>query len=99
MYRLLDNQRTWNAGICMTKPLPKWLFIRYAKLWKDKKNHEFDFVEARALLKEKDPKTLSVILSDLRRSGWLKTNLDPQDARKRTYRLRPLQDIVEEIAK
>ncbi|MEM3700188.1 MAG: hypothetical protein QXL57_04915 [Candidatus Bathyarchaeia archaeon] len=82
----------------MTNPLPKWLFLRYAKLWKEKKNQNFDFDEARRLLKEKDDKTVSVILSDLRKHGWLKTFLDPNDARKRTYQLKSPQDIVEEIA-
>jgi hypothetical protein len=81
----------------MTEPLPKWLFLRYAKLWKEKKNQNFDFDEARRLLKEKDDKTVSVILSDLRKHGWLETFLDPEDVRKRTYRLKPPQDVIEEI--
>jgi hypothetical protein len=80
------------------KPLPKWLFIRYAKLWRRKKSQEFDFSEARNLLNEKDDRTLSVILSDLRKSGWLQASLGPGDARKRKYRLIPPQDAVEKIA-
>jgi hypothetical protein len=83
----------------MPEPLPKWLFLRYAKLWKEKKNQNFDFDEARRLLKEKDDKTVSVILSDLRKHGWLETFLNPEDARKRTYRLKSPHDIVEEIAR
>lgn len=82
----------------MSKPLPKWLFRRYARLWKEKKSDEFDYDEARRLLKEKDDKTLSVILSELRKHGWLKATLDPSDARKRTYRLRSPQDLINEIA-
>lgn len=83
----------------MSKPLPKWLFRRYARLWKGKKSDEFDYDEARRLLKEKDDKTLSVILSELRKHGWLEAALNPSDARKRTYRLRPPQDVVDEIAR
>lgn len=83
----------------MSKPLPKWLTRRYALLWKEKKTNQFEFDEARELLKEKDDKTLSVILSELRKYGWLETALHPGDARKRTYRLRPPQDVLEEIAR
>jgi len=82
----------------MSKPLPKWLFLRYAKLWKEKKNQNFDFDEAKGLLKEKNDKTVSVILSNLRKHGWLKIQLDPNDARKRTYQLKPPKDILEEVA-
>jgi hypothetical protein len=82
----------------MATPLPKWLFVRYAKLWTKKKNQEFTFDEARRLLREKNDKTLSVILSELRKHGWLETLLDAKDARKRNYHLRPPKDIVEEIA-
>jgi len=83
----------------MSKPLPKWLFLRYAKLWKEKRNQNFDFDEAQRLLREKDDKTLSVILSDLRKHGWLEASLDPNDTRKRTYRLKPPQDVVENITR
>jgi len=80
------------------KPLPKWLFIRYSKLWRKNKSQEFDFSEARSLLNEKDDRTLSVILSDLRKNGWLEAYLGSEDARKRKYRLIPPQDAVEKIA-
>ena len=83
----------------MSKPLPRWLTHRYAILWKEKKSNEFEYDEARELLKEKDDKTLSVILSQLRKYGWLETTLHPSDARKRTYRLKPPQDVLEEIAR
>jgi hypothetical protein len=82
----------------MVTPLPKWLFVRYAKLWAEKENREFTFDEARRLLREKNDKTLSVILSELRKHGWLETLLDAKDARKRSYHLRSPQDIIEEIA-
>jgi hypothetical protein len=80
------------------KPLPKWLFIRYSKLWRKKKTQEFDFSEAQSLLNEKDDKTLSVILSDLRKNGWLEAYLGSEDARKRKYRLISPQEAIEKIA-
>jgi hypothetical protein len=83
----------------MVKPLPKWLFLRYARIWKEKNSAEFGYDEIRALLRERDDRTLSVILSDLRRNGWLEVTLDPLDARKRTYRLRNPEEMVEEIAR
>jgi lipopolysaccharide biosynthesis protein len=83
----------------MTKPLPKWLFIRYAMLWSQKGNVEFDYDEARRLLKERDDRTLSVVLSDLRKYGWLETTLNQNDARKRVYRLKHPQVAAVEVAK
>ena len=82
----------------MPKPLPKWLFLRYAKIWKKKKHTEFKYDEIRDLLNERDDRTLSVILSDLRRYGWLEVKLDLEDTRKRNYRLKNPTEIVEEIA-
>ena len=79
------------------KPLPKWLFIRYSTLWHKKKSEEFDFNEAQTLLKEKDARVLSVVLSDLRKYGWLVSSLAFQDSRKRKYRLTPPQEAVEQI--
>lgn len=81
----------------MAKPLPKWLMNRYASLWKAKKNNKFEYSEARNILDEKDDKTLSVILSELRKHGWLDVTLHPDNARKRTYRLKRPQDAIEEI--
>jgi len=82
----------------MPQPLPRWLFRRYAKLWKERGEGKFDYDAARQTLKEKDDKTLSVILSELRKHGWLEITLDRADARKRIYQLRPPQDITKEIA-
>lgn len=79
------------------KPLPKWLFVRYSKLWHQKKGEEFDFNEAQILLKEKDARVLSVVLSDLRKYGWLVSSLAFQDSRKRKYCLTSPQDAVEQI--
>ena len=81
----------------MPDPLPKWLLIRYAKIWKEKKNAELKYDQIRDLLMEKDDRTLSVILSALRKYGWLETKLDPSDTRRRKYRLRDPNEVMEEI--
>ena len=82
----------------MTKALPKWLENRYAVLWGKFRNAPFNFEEAEKLLREKDPKTLSVVLSDLRNLGWLSVELDPKTARKRLYQLKPPETALKELA-
>ena len=82
----------------MPAALPKWLTHRYALLWKAKTDVEFEYEEAREILKEKDDKTLSVILSELRKYGWLKARLHPENARKRIYQLKPPHEVLEKIA-
>jgi hypothetical protein len=82
----------------MAQPLPKWLFIRYSKIWKEKNSTEFKYDEIRDLLREKDDRSLSVVLSELRKYGWLEATLDQSDSRKRVYKLRNPKDIVNEIA-
>jgi len=48
------------------------------------------------LMKER---MVSVILSKMRKAGWLEMRLDPNDARKRLYKLKAPDDVVREIAK
>jgi type I restriction enzyme M protein len=82
----------------LTKPLAKWLMTRYSGLWWRFHNAYFDYEEALETLRERDPKTLSVILSDLRKSGWLTVELDPETSRKRRYHLKPPEVAIDEIA-
>ena len=63
------------------------------------KNTSFGFDKAQTILKEKDTRTLSVILTDLRRSGWLEVQLDSQDMRRRKYTLTTPESIVEKVGK
>ena len=81
----------------MTEPLPKWVMQRYAKLWKAFKNKEFEHEQAVKVLKEKDENMVSVILSQLRRRGWLEIKLHPSDTRKRVYKLIPLEKVISEM--
>ena len=82
----------------MPTALPKWLTHRYALLWKAKTDGEFEYEAAREILKEKDDKTLSVILSELRKYGWLRVRLHPENARKRIYQLERPNEVLEKIA-
>ena len=80
----------------MVKHLPEWVFVRYAKLWSKFKDKEFSYEEAKEFLKEKT--AMSVLLSELKEAGWIEVKLNPQDTRKRIYKLKnPEKAIREEI--
>lgn len=81
----------------MTKALPKWLTERYSLLWKSFKNNEFDHDKAVKILKEKKERLVSVVLSELKKYGWLTIKLHPEDSRKRIYRLKKPEDAILEI--
>jgi len=82
----------------LAKSLPNWLMSRYSALWKKYKNGKFRFEEAMQTLGESNPKTLSAVLSELKKHGWLKVELDPESSRRRLYQLKPPQVAIEEIA-
>lgn len=80
----------------MAKHLPEWVFNRYAKLWSKFKDKEFSYEDAKDFLKEKT--AMSVLLSELKEADWIEVKLNPQDTRKRIYKLKnPEKAIKEEI--
>jgi len=82
----------------VTEPMPKWLTKRYAALWNDLKEKKFYFTDAKQKLKEPNDKQLSVILSDFKKHGWLEVELDPENSRKRVYKLKSPKQVMLEIA-
>jgi len=82
----------------MVEPLPKWLMQRYSLLWVKFKDKEFNHEQATKTLPD-DERMVSVILSEMRKAGWLEMRLDPEDARKRLYKLKNPEKIVFEISK
>jgi len=46
-----------------------------------------------------EDKMVSIILSDLKKAGWLKVRLDPSESRKRLYKLISPEEALKEIAK
>jgi hypothetical protein len=82
----------------MIKPLPRWLQQRYATLWDKLGKKPFDFDTAKKILSDNQG-SLNVAFSELRKLGWLKVEFDPNDARKRIYRLEPLEKAFKELAK
>ena len=76
-----------------------WLNKRYEILWDTFQAHSFCFDDAAMVLKEKNKDSedqINVILSELRRGGMLKVELDPADARKRIYNLISKEQILSE---
>lgn len=83
----------------MTIPISKWLMKRYAILWEKYGENKIDFTKISRILKEKDDKTISVILSELNRSNWIIVEKSEKDKRKSLYKLKKPEEIIFEIAK
>lgn len=79
----------------MTEPLPKWIMQRYSALWNKFRDKEFNHEDAFKTL-NKD-KMVSITLSELRQAGWLEMRLDPNDARKRIYKIKSPEEAVKEM--
>lgn len=82
----------------MTSPMPKWIMRRYSVLWRAFAKRNFDFTQAAALLHEQNERLVSVVLSDLKKYGWMTITLDPNDSRKRIYTLKSPQQSIAELA-
>ena len=82
--------------------LPNWLEKRYSILWKAFKGKEFERSQAVDLLKERsgdDERSVTSILSELRRAGWLEMKIHQEDARKSIYTLKARAGIREILSK
>jgi len=84
--------------ILVPRPLPRWLTIRYALLWKAYDNKTFNYEQAKKTLDEKDTLVI-VVLSTLRRMGWLEVTKNPEDKRTRMYKLVDPTKAMLQIAK
>ena len=82
----------------MIEPLPKWIMMRYSKLWEKFRSHPFSHDQAVKFLKDKE-QVVSVFLSDLRKAGWLEVTLSEKDTRHRFYKLKSPVEAVSSIAK
>ncbi len=79
--------------------IPKWLEKRYEILWDAFHTSSFRVEDATRVLKEKignSEEQINVVLSELRKSGMLKVEFDPVDARKRIYQLISREKIISE---
>ena len=81
------------------KNLPQWLNTRYEILWKEFNDRDFRFEDAKQLLEknfDSDAEQTNVVLSELRKSGLLKVEFDPNDARKKVYTLKSRSQVISE---
>jgi len=82
--------------------LPEWINKRYRILWESFQASPFRLEEAANRLNKgidevKDAKDeVIVILSELRKEGMLIVEFDPNDARKRIYKLKSKEDMITE---
>jgi len=77
--------------------LPKWLETRYSILWDAFDDAEFKMEDAVKVLREKNKdraKEIPVFLSELKKAGWLRAKLDPDDARKTVYILQSKEKMI-----
>jgi hypothetical protein len=79
----------------MIEPSPKCEMKIYSKIWTQLKNKEFNHEDASKTLD--DDKTVGIILSDLKKAGWLKVRLDPNHSRKRLYKLTSPEEAVKQL--
>jgi type I restriction enzyme M protein len=70
----------------------------YSLLWVKFKDKEFNYEQATQTLPNNE-RMISVILSEMRKTGWLEVRLNPEDARRRLYKLKAPEEVVKEIAK
>ena len=80
--------------------LPNWLERRHSLLWESFKDSAFKMEDAVKILEEKNHdkrEEIPVFLSELRKAGWLKAEIDPNDARKTIYTLKSREEIIGEL--
>ncbi len=77
--------------------MPKWLENRHNVLWTAFQTKPFRMADAAQALKKNTGDTknqINVILSELRKKELLTSQVDPQDARKRIYRLKSKEEVI-----
>jgi len=70
----------------MIKHLPEWMMKRYAILWNKFKSKEFTKEQAVKVL-PKDS-SIAVLLSELRKAGWMEIKISQENAKKMIYKLK-----------
>ena len=78
----------------VTQPLLRWIMQRYSIFWS-----EFDIKHSKAASVLHDDNMVSIVLPELRKSGWIEVKLSTEDLRKRRYRLKSLENAVLEISR
>src|SRR3989338_1280316 len=80
--------------------LPQWLENKYSLLFDKLNASTFTMEQAESILRLSDVdkvKGVAVVLSELRKAGWLELQPDPEDARKSIYRLKSKEEIIKSV--
>jgi hypothetical protein len=81
----------------MLRYLPKWILRRAKTLWGSFGSRKFTFAEAEKALDGDDSRMVAVVLSELKRSGWLDASADAEHARKKLYRFTHSETMKEVV--
>ncbi len=79
--------------------LADWLKKRYDSLWEAFETDAFRVEDALRVLEDRfqdDREQVNVILSELRKAGYLSVKPDPEDRRKKIYSLKDKKEIIKE---
>jgi len=77
-----------------------WIKRRYLILLNEFKNNPFTFEDACKVLKEKfedDENQTKIILSELKKGGYLEVTKNPEDKREKIYKLKPLGSGINHV--
>jgi type I restriction enzyme M protein len=77
-----------------------WIKRRYLILLNEFKNNSFTFEDACKVLKEKfedDENQTKIILSELKKGGYLEVSRNPEDKREKIYKLKPLGSGINHV--
>ena len=77
--------------------IKKWLENRYLTLWAKMKDSPFGFEDAKRILSEKfedADDVVNAVLSELRKSDLISVETDPDDARKKIYKIKSKEGII-----
>ena len=80
----------------MPEILEKWIMRRHTQLWSSMKNKGFSLQEASKILQE-SPQVTAVILSRLRKAGWISAEIDAVDYRRTVYHLISPEEVINKI--
>lgn len=80
--------------------LPRWIDNRYNLFWENFGKKPFRLEDAEKVLKDNKIEYLegiNALMSELKKAGWLNVELDPNDSRKRRYKLKSKEEIIGEV--
>ena len=81
----------------MTKPIPKWVQERLARLWNKYKEQAITFKMIKAVLTMDDDNTIRVFLNELKSAEWVEVQLSPESSRERVYIIKEPNQVMLEI--